>query len=522
MSTFTLRPYQTALVDAVRSRLEQPGSRTLAILPTGAGKTLCAARVAEPYLARGQRVLFLAHRRQLVAQAAAVFRKHIPHYEPDKAWVTPWPPKSRPMTLNGPLPYDIDCHTIQSIHKHLGAPPSDYYALVICDEAHHAAAKQHREVLAHFNGATRHLGITATPDRGDHKKLTDVYPSIAYEASLPDLIEQGFLCPIQANTLPIEIDGRNMPKRAGDIALDKADDALTSPILYDISRAIQRASLFRRKILVFTPTIASATALASHLSTLSTMNADATWGSDPNQAIILKAFAQTHPGSLNVLCNAQLLTEGYDNPAIDCVVLLRPTLSRPLYSQMVGRGTRIHPGKKNLLILDFLWITEKLNLVKPIDLVAPDAETASHGKHLTGDLGDILAQASADRAESMATQVMAARSKKLRLVDAVAAALAMDDPTSASYFPRTKEEAEPLSAEQIAALEKFGIAPETLTCSGHADRLLDFLIRRSASMLASPKQLKLMKKFRIPCGPRTTKAHASAMIGRRMATLRRH
>ena len=218
-----------------------------------------------------------------------------------------------------------------------------------------------------------------------------------------------------------------------------------------------------------------------------------------------EVLADFDAGKYNVLCNSMLLTEGWDCPSVDCVVVLRPTKVRSLYSQMVGRGTRLSPGKTDLLLLDFLWMTDKHELCRPADLVCEDRTVARQmTEHLaeTGcpeDIEEAAAQASEDvvaqREEALAKQLEEQRRKKAKLVDPLQYEMSIQAEDLAGYVPAFGWEAGPPSEQQTAALEKLGILPDAVESAGKAALLLDRLNKRRDEGLTTPKQIRCLEKY---------------------------
>ena len=216
-------------------------------------------------------------------------------------------------------------------------------------------------------------------------------------------------------------------------------------------------------------------------------------------------LADFDAGKYNVLCNSMLLTEGWDCPSVDCVVVLRPTKVRSLYSQMVGRGTRLSPGKTDLLLLDFLWMTDKHELCRPADLVCEDRTVARQmTEHLaeTGcpeDIEEAAAQAGEDvvaqREEALAKQLAEQRRKKAKLVDPLQYEMSIQAEDLSGYVPAFGWEAGPPSEQQTAALEKLGILPDAVESAGKAALLLDRLHKRQTEGLTTPKQIRLLERY---------------------------
>ena len=214
------------------------------------------------------------------------------------------------------------------------------------------------------------LGVTATPDRGDMRNLGEFFESLAYEYTLPKAIREGYLSPIKAMTIPLQLDLSGVSIQSGDF---KAGDIATAldPYLHQIADEMMKYCR-DRKTVVFLPLVKTSQKFKEILNEKGFKAAEVN-GESKDRAEVLEAFDK---GEYNVLCNSMLLTEGWDCPSVDCVIVLRPTKVRSLYSQMVGRGTRLCEGKSHLLLLDFLWHTERHELCHPADLICEKKEVA--------------------------------------------------------------------------------------------------------------------------------------------------
>lgn len=339
-----LRPYQNEAKQSVFEQWKQGYSKTLLVLPTGTGKTIVFAKIAEECVANGKRVLILAHRGELLEQAADKIKK--------STGLECAVEKAESSSLNSW--YRITVGSVQTLmrEKRLNQFSSDYFDTIIIDEAHHCISESYRKILNYFNKADV-LGVTATPDRGDMKNLGQVFESLAYEYTLPKAIKEGYLSPIKAMTIPLQLDLSSVSMQAGDFKSSEIGTAL-DPYLEQIAAEMKKYCA-DRKTVVFLPLIKTSQKFRDLLNKHG-FNAAEVNGSSDDRAEILKDFEQ---GKYNVLCNSMLLTEGWDCPDVDCIVVLRPTKVRGLYCQMVGRGTRLADGKDHLLLLDFLWHTER-------------------------------------------------------------------------------------------------------------------------------------------------------------------
>ena len=346
-----LRPYQEEALNAIESGWVDQ-QKLLLVLPTGTGKTVVFSQVAKNRSAHG-RVLIMAHRDELIEQARDKYRS-LTGDDTAKE-------KAESSCIGSSLPVVVgSVQTLQN-QKRLERFANNYFSTVIVDEAHHVMADSYQNVLNHFPQA-KVLGVTATPDRGDRKSLGMYFDNLVYEYSLRQAVADGYLCKLRAHTIPIKIDMSSVKIRVGDFEVNSIAEAL-APYLPEIARAIKEYA-GDRKTVVFLPLVSIAQEFRDILLDEG-LDAQEVNGSSPDRKETLEWFDNAGPGS--VLCNAMLLTEGWDCPSVDCVVVLRPTAIRSLYVQMIGRGTRLAPGKEDLLILDFLWLSQKHDLCRPAD-----------------------------------------------------------------------------------------------------------------------------------------------------------
>ena len=488
-----LRPYQTEARRRIHAEWDAGHRRTLLVLPTGTGKTVVFAAVAEDCVRAGQRVLVLAHRGELLDQAADKIHR--------STGLRCALEQARHSSLDSPLRITVGSVQTLGQEKRLARFGHDWFGAIIIDEAHHAITGGYRQVLDWFPDA-RVLGVTATPDRGDMQNLGKVFDSLAYEYRPQDAIAEGYLCPILAQTIPLQLDLTGVELSVGDFAAEDIDTAL-DPYLDQIAAQMQIHCAGRRTV-VFLPLIKTSQKFRDILQEHGFRAAEVN-GQDYNhrdRAAVLDAFAA---GKYDVLCNSMLLTEGWDCPPVDCVVVLRPTKVRSLYSQMVGRGTRPSPGKKNLLLLDFLWMTDRHELCRPADLLCEDHEVAARMTETLAqtdgprDIGEAAREAAADivaqREEALARQLAQQRRKKARLVDPLQYEMSIRAEDLSGYVPAFGWEAEAVTDKQAAALEKAGINPDGVDTAGKASKLLDHLFQRQREGLATPKQIRCLEKY---------------------------
>lgn len=482
-----LRPYQQEAKDAIFDQWEKV-DKTLLVLPTGCGKTIVFAKVTEECVRRGCRVLILAHRGELLQQAADKIAKATKlgcaTEKADETCLGSW--------------FRITVGSVQTMmrEKRLARFPEDYFDTIIIDEAHHCISDSYQRVLQHFPEA-KILGVTATPDRGDMKNLGQVFDSLAYEYTLPKAIKEGYLSPIKALTIPLKLDLSGVGIQSGDF---KSGDIATAldPYLQQIAEEMKNYCM-DRKTVVFLPLVKTSQKFRDILNEQGFKAAEVN-GESKDRAEILDAFDR---GEYNVLCNSMLLTEGWDCPSVDCIVVLRPTKVRSLYSQMVGRGTRLYPDKDHLLLLDFLWHTERHELCHPASLICQDEEVARvmtaniESAGCPVDIEEAEKQASEDvvaqREESLAKQLQEMRQRKKRLVDPLQFEMSIQAEDLAGYVPAFGWEMAPPSEKQIKTLEKLGILPDAVDNAGKATKLLERLDKRKQEGLTTPKQIRFLE-----------------------------
>lgn len=492
MGALQMRPYQQAAREAIHAEWNDGRRRTLLVLPTGTGKTIVFAAVTEDQVRSGSRVLVLAHRGELLEQAADKIKR--------STGLASAVEKAEQTCL------DSWCRVVVGSVQSLQRParleqfPADYFGTIIIDEAHHAITDGYQRVLEHFPEANV-LGVTATPDRGDMRNLGEVFDSLAYEYKLTQAIREGYLCPILAQTIPLQLDISQVALSGGDFAVGGLGTAL-DPYLEQIAAEMQTACA-GRKTVVFLPLIKTSQKFRDILNSKGFRAAEVN-GQSEDRAEILFDFSN---GKYNVLCNSMLLTEGWDCPSVDCIVVLRPTKVRSLYSQMVGRGTRLSPetGKKDLLLLDFLWLTERHELCRPADIICENREVArkmTENLAQAGcpeDIEQAAEQASADvvaqREEALAKQLAEMRRRKKKLVDPLQYEMSIQAEDLTGYVPSFGWEMGPPSEKQTAALEKFGILPDAVESAGKAQMLLDRLNKRRGAGLTTPKQIRCLEKY---------------------------
>lgn len=486
-----LRPYQKEAKEAIFEQWDSGVLKTLLVLPTGCGKTVVFAKVTEECVRKGDRVLILAHRGELLDQAADKLMKTTglgcALEKAESSCQGSW--------------FRVVVGSVQTLmrEKRLGSFPADYFNTIIIDEAHHCISDSYQRVLQHFPEA-QVLGVTATPDRGDMRNLGVYFESLAYEYTLPKAIKEGYLSPIKALTIPLKIDMSSVSVQAGDFKASEIGTAL-DPYLEGIAQEMQKYCM-DKKTVVFLPLVKTSQKFRDLLNAYGFRAAEVN-GDSQDRAEILKDF---DTGKYNVLCNSMLLTEGWDCPSVDCIVVLRPTKVRSLYCQMVGRGTRLSPetGKDHLLLLDFLWHTERHELCHPASLICENEEVAQKmTENLEREAGiaidieeaektaseDVVAQ----REEALAKQLSEMKKRKGRLVDPLQFEMSIQAEDLSNYVPSFGWEMGPPSDKQKHTLEKLGIMPDQIENAGKAAKILDRLDKRKNEGLTTPKQIRYLE-----------------------------
>ena len=484
-----LRPYQEESKRAVFNEWEQGILKTLLVLPTGTGKTIVFAAITNDCVQKGERVLILAHRGELLEQAADKIKKstglECAVEKADESCLNSW--------------YRITVGSVQSLmrEKRLNQFDKHYFDTIIIDEAHHCISESYQRILDYFSDA-KVLGVTATPDRGDMRNLGQVFDSLAYEYTLPKAIKEGYLSPIKALTIPLKLDLSSVSTQAGDFKASEIGTAL-DPYLEQIAVEMTKYCT-DRKTVVFLPLIKTSQKFRDLLNKHGFRAAEVN-GSSDDRTEVLKDFENN---KYNVLCNSMLLTEGWDCPDVDCIVVLRPTKVRSLYCQMVGRGTRLSEGKTHLLLLDFLWHTERHELCHPANLICESPEVSqkmtdnlSENSGYPVDIEQAAEQAESDvvaqREEALAKQLSEMKKRKRKLVDPLQFEMSIQAEDLANYVPSFGWEMMPPSDKQVKALEKLGIFPDQIENAGKAALLLDRLNKRREENLTTPKQIRFLE-----------------------------
>ncbi len=491
----TPRDYQLNYRAAIRKGWET-FRRQLVVSPTGSGKTCMFSWETEDAMSQGQRTLILVDQDELVWQTMEKLK--------DASQIVGEVEKAE---FSAPKDCPVVVATIQSMARRLDNWPSDHFGLVICDEADKSVSPQWQTVLKHFEPA-KVCGFTATPHRTDQKNLGCYYENAIELENLISLIGKGFLSPITIRMLPIQLDLSAVRVKEGDYDTNELDEIIT-PHLQHIAEAILEVAAFRKTV-VFLPLVKTCEKFAAIAQSVG-LNAEYIHGKSDDREQKLERFRNFE---FDCLANSQLLTRGYDDPSIDCIVPCRPTKSVTLYFQMVGRGTRIADGKQDMLLLDFLYQASKRLVCRPAHLIAKnDAEVEAIDSvikdkfaAMPGDIAsemDLIAvatDATSQREIALRKKLEENRNKKAKTVSAEDFAVNHGEFGIADYEPAMAWESAKVTDRQAEYLKRAKIDLATVKGMGHASQLLDIYFREvKKPRLAAPKAVALMRRMQHVC-----------------------
>lgn len=476
------------------------------------GKTVVFSNIAKHAVENGEKVLILAHREELLKQAQEkILASTGLESEIEKAELTAVGSDKKIVIAS--------MQTLQK-DKRLANYAFDEFGTIIVDEAHHIVSPSYQKILTYFHDA-KVLGVTATADRGDKQELGSYFDSIAYEYGIKKGIQEGYLSPLKALTLPIKVDLRKVKMSQGDFALGESGHAL-EPYLDDIAKQISEQCK-NRKTVVFLPLVETANKMRDALNKYG-MRAAEVDGASKDRDEVLQKFRD---GTYNIITNCMLYTEGLDEPYIDCIVPLRPTKIRSLYVQCIGRGTRLYPGKTDCLILDFLWLTSTHNLVQPASLYSDDPQVVNEMAKIMAELAElkkevdveeltekVTANVIAQREEALKWRLEEQRHKKAQFVDPLQFAFSIQDNEIIDYNPVLKGEKRKPTQAQLDWLFEHGINGDEVKSYGEASLIKENMLRRYRLSLTTPKQIRFLERKGFKNVGTWKFKEASEMIGR--------
>lgn len=340
-----LRDYQKECISIIETK---PPGAYLCQMPTGCGKTATFTHIPR----NGGRVLVLAHREELVRQPARYYDC----------------PVGFEIAAERSHGEDVVIASVQSLVNRLDRFAPDEFDKIITDEAHHAAAGTYRKIYDHFT-PEKHIGFTATPNRGDKAKLDDVYSEIIFQRDLRWAIENGYLCDIYCLRVNIGFDLSAVHSRNGDYAPGELDEAMdgTADAIAEAYREHAKGAT-----LIFAVSVHQAEEIASRIP-----GAVVVTGKTKDRASIIERFTRRE---IPCIVNVMVFTEGTDIPLVETVIIARPTQSEALYTQMVGRGLRTHAEKEKLILIDCVGVTGKASLCTAPSLMGIDLKNVPANK----------------------------------------------------------------------------------------------------------------------------------------------
>lgn len=381
LQALPLRPYQRQALDAVKAKIAEGIHRIPVVLPTGAGKTVCFAHEALEWIAEHpeDRVVVLVHTDELVGQAYDKILKVAPHLRVGIV-------KAQRRDYHA----DVIVASVQSLRSAAERRKLRGVGLVIVDECHHATARTYMDILTDlgcFGGNCIAVGYTATLVRGDGKSLYPTWQEVAFSRDISWMVRKGYLIPPRGLAVEVpDLDLRSVKASRTDFREGELGEALAESLAPELVAAAYLEHAGKRRGLLFAPTVAAAEVFAGALDEAG-VSASVIHGGMPLEQR-RDILARHRAGLFQVLCNCMVLTEGYDDPSVECVVVARPTKSRGLYIQMVGRGLRVDPerdyAEQDCLILDVVGANTVHDLRTVIDLSERKlkAEDAHSGKTL--------------------------------------------------------------------------------------------------------------------------------------------
>lgn len=524
-----LRDYQHACLAAIEAGWGQ-FTRQLCVLAGGCGKTVLFSNLAKTEVDKGGRVLILAHTDELLDQAA------------DKLLRSTGLAAEKEKAEDHAGPYaQIVIASIQTLSREgrLRGFTDNHFTLVIVDEAHRSLSPSYLRVLNYFHFGQESLadgweapppgvpyqhrcratGWTATASRGDKRSLGEWYQTVIYDFGLLEAVRDGWLVKPVVKNIPLKIDlkGIKISRSGGqgaDLDLGEVVARIT-PFLREIARqfAIHAPKL---KMVVFMPSIETARLLSEAL-TAEGLNALFVSGACPDRESKIEAFRE-YRGPI-ILCNALLVVEGFDVPDINGVCILRPTKIWSFYVQACVRGTRTLPGtidglndretrlaaiaasaKPYFTILDFLWLSDRLDLVSPLDLVTTRQGVREKMAEATAgadtvDLVSVEAMAEKDFLAALEKEAERHARKAARTIDPIAWAVSLGDTELAGWEPETKWDEMPPTKGQLDFLARHHIDVSNIRYRGLATKMTLRLLQRLRSGLASYQQMTFLKNL---------------------------
>jgi superfamily II DNA or RNA helicase len=515
-----LRPYQAAASDAIFKEWLEHDS-TLVVMPTGGGKTILFADVIRRVFPR--RALVIAHREELIFQARDKIQRvtglcaevEMGEYQVQSG-------------LFGAARVIVSTIQTQCSGGDGGGRMSKFdpagFGVLIIDEAHHATSPTYRRVIDYYrtNPNLKVLGVTATPDRADEAALGQVFESVAFDYEVLDAIHDGWLVPIEQQMVHVEgLDYSSIRTTAGDLNGGDLAGVMEAEKNLQQMASASLAIIGGRRALVFTASVKAAEMTAEILNRH--RGGMAAWVCGETDRVerrtVLADFAA---GKVQVVCNCGVLTEGFDDPGVEVVIMGRPTKSRSLYSQMVGRSTRPLPGlvdgpetpearraaiaasaKPSCLVVDFVGNAGRHKLITSADIlggkVSEEAlERAVKRVSATGGPVNMTEALDEAEAELREQKRLAEAARRAGLVATARFTTQAVDPFDVLHLdpvkPRGWDAGRQLTEKQRSLLARQGINPDRVSFA-EARQLIAEIFRRWDGKLCSFKQAKVLRKY---------------------------
>lgn len=363
MSFVQLRDYQAEALDEVAKAFSGGINKQLIVLPTGAGKTILMAAIARHF---NKRTLLLAHREELITQAVEKFKLFWPDVDIGVC-----------MAEQDDLDCQIVIGSVQSCSrlKRLERLKEKGFELLMIDEAHHCPSESYQAIIKTlgFKEESQKLliGVTATPQRSDKLVLGDTFTQVTFSRSILTMIKGGYLSPIVGRKILTSFSLGKISSSNGDFALTDLSEAINTPERNGFIAAKYTEYARERKAIAFCCDVQHCKDLTAAFKA-SGIESASVWGDMDGleRKAQLDAFKQ---GNVQVLTSCGILTEGYDEPSVNAIIMARPTKSSGLFTQCVGRGLRLWPGKDNCLVLDFTDRHNTLDGIMSLSNALPDA-----------------------------------------------------------------------------------------------------------------------------------------------------
>lgn len=344
--SIALRPYQEEALSSIRDNLANGINKQLVVLPTGAGKTVIFSHLPKA-IDTALPMLVLAHRGELLTQAQEKILWSNPQLDVQIEKAEQHADMCDVVVASVPT---LGRAESQRILKY----PKNYFKSIVIDEAHHAAAPTYRRILDYFNYDLL-LGVTATPQRSDSVRLTDVFQEIVYYKTIQDLIQDGYLCRLVGYRVKTDTDISEVETTNGDYIASQLEETINTPTRNASVVAAYLQISPEKKAIVFASGVQHAKDLAISFQQVVATEVLLGTTTDEDRISILTRFKT---GQTKVLVNVGVLTEGFDEPSVEAIILARPTRSTLLYTQIVGRGTRLFEGKPHCIIIDIVDTTK--------------------------------------------------------------------------------------------------------------------------------------------------------------------